>query len=308
MITSKLVRMMAVGSVAALAYASQAFALEGNSPYQPGVSIGIPTGALPPPGLYFSDDNVVIMGPLKNSAGKSVTGNVFQYVNAPAVLWSPTFQPLSFMNATMAFDAVEPFVNTSFGGLGAVNTSSGFFNTIVGGNVSWNMAPLFVKVGLGIYINDGDDRGGPANNTWTFEPDLAVSWLSNGWDITGHLIFDFQTEDTRRHYQSGDEVYFDFTVGKSFGKLSVGGGANWTNQYSDDKLTSAALCGGPSSCSTPGVIGGQGKGNRQYRVLVGPFMGYNFGPVELNAKALWGVDAQNTFNVSFYHVGFSFPF
>jgi hypothetical protein len=306
MITSKLVRMMAVGSVAALAYASQAFALEGNSPYQPGVSIGIPTGALPPPGLYFSDDNVVILGPLKNSAGKSIGANVFQYVNAPAVLWSPTWQPLSFMNATMAFDAVEPFVNQSFGPVG--KTQTGFFNSIIGANVSWNFAPIFVKVGFAVYINDGDWTGGIANNTWTFSPDVAVSWLSNGWDITGHLVADYQTEDTHAHYQSGDNYYLDLTVGKSFGKLTVGGGANWTQQFNNDKLTSAALCGGPSSCDTPGVPGGQGKGNRQYRVLAGPFMGYNFGPVELNAKALWGVDAVNTFNVSFYHVGFSFPF
>jgi hypothetical protein len=172
--------MATAGALAFTAFAGEAWAVEGNTPYQPGISVGIPIGALPPPGFYASDDNTIINGGLKDGSGNNTTAihaNVNQYVNIPSVLWAPTWQPLSFMNATMAFDAVVPFVQQSF----ATNppgalppTASGFFNTILGANVSWNYQPFFFKVGLGFYLPDGDWTGGIANNTWTFEPDSEL--------------------------------------------------------------------------------------------------------------------------------------
>jgi hypothetical protein len=50
------------------------------------------------------------------------------------------------------------------------------------------------------------------------------------------------------------------------------------------------------------------RGNRANHVLVGPFFAFNFGPVEVNAKTLIGVPAENAFNASVYHVSVSFPF
>ena len=49
-------------------------------------------------------------------------------------------------------------------------------------------------------------------------------------------------------------------------------------------------------------------GNRANHVLVGPFFAYNFGPVEVNAKTLIGVPAENAFNASFHYISVSFPF
>src|SRR5690348_13583033 len=209
--STKLTKLIAgAGALAFTAFAGEAWAEQGNTPYLPGVSVGIPIGALPPPGFYASDDNVIISGGLKDGNGndtKLITANVNAYLNIPSVLWVPTWQPLGFMNATVAFDAVEPFVQQSFqtNPAGVITpTAAGFFNTIVGANVSWNYHPFFFKVGLGVYLPDGDWQNGIANNYATFEPDFAISWLNDGWNLTAHAIFDFQLEDTHAHYQSGD--------------------------------------------------------------------------------------------------------
>ena len=323
--STKLTKLLAAaGALAVTAFAGEAWALEGNTPYLPGVSIGIPTGALPPPGFYTSMDNVIISGGLRNDSGNSPNlgdGNGLNanaYLFIPSILWVPTWQPLGFMNATIAFDAVEPYVQQSFN-RNIPATAAGFFNTIIGANVGWNWAPFFFKVGLGFYLPDGDWQSGIANNTWTFEPDFALSWLSNGWNLTAHAIFDFQTSDNKGHfaglpatYQSGDIFFLDLTAGKSFGKWTFGGGANYTQQLSNDHISSTLACGAfgiaGSSCDTPAIAGIQGKGNLQQRVLIGPYMGYNFGPAEVNAKILYTVHAANAFQSSFYHVGFSFPF
>jgi hypothetical protein len=323
--STKLTKLLAAaGAVAFTAFAGEAWALEGNTPYLPGVSVGIPQGALPPPGFYASMDNVIISGSLKNDSGNNPNlgdGNGLNanaYLFIPSILWVPTWQPLAFMNATIAFDAVEPYVQQSFN-RNIPATAAGFFNTIIGGNVSWNYHPFFFKVGLGFYLPDGTWQSGIANNTWTFEPDFAVTWLNNGWNLTAHAIFDFQTEDDRAHfaglpahYQSGDIFFLDLTAGKSIGKWTFGVGGNYTQQLNNDHISNTLACAvfgiAASNCDTPAIAGIQGKGNVQQRVLVGPFLGYNFGPAEINAKVLYTVHAENAFQSSFYHIGFSFPF
>src|SRR5215469_9322745 len=74
LMSTKLTQVLAgAGALAFTAFAGEAWALEGNTPYLPGVSIGIPQGALPPPGFYASVDNVIISGGLKNDSGNSAT-------------------------------------------------------------------------------------------------------------------------------------------------------------------------------------------------------------------------------------------
>jgi hypothetical protein len=307
--STKLTKLIAAaGAIAFTAFAGEAWAENGPTPLLPGGSVGIPIGALPPPGFYAADTNVILNGGLKNGSGNDVPGvNANVYLQVPSLLYVPTWQPLGFMNATIAFDVVQPY---NFVAVNPGPGVTGLFNTIVGANVSWNFAPFFVKTGLGLYLDDGDWHT-VANHTWTFEPDVAITWLSNGWNLTAHAIMDFQTEDPR-HFQSGDLFSLDLTAGKSFGKWSFGVGGNFTQQINDDKFTSTAACaavGLPgSSCSFPAIPGVRSSGNKLQQILVGPYMGYNFGPAEINLKVLSGVHAENALNLTQYYIGFSFPF
>ncbi len=227
-------------------------------------------------------------------------GNVNVYLNIPSVLWVPGW---NILGATYAAAIVEPYAmqNVNVGpNSGSTNsTSSGMFNTIISPiNLGWNFHPFFFKVGFSVYLNDGDTNHGTssgasaiANNFYTFEPDIALSWLQGGWNLTGHAVFDFNTNDDHTNIQSGNVFYLDYTVSKSFGKWTFGAGGNYTKQFTCDTGS-----GNTSGC------------NEAQHVLAGPLMGYNFGPAEINAKALFGVSAENAANASFYHLGVSFPF
>ncbi|MGO8919642.1 MAG: transporter [Stellaceae bacterium] len=304
--TSKLVKLMAAAGVAAAAgWAGQAFAVEGNTPYLPGVSVGTPVGALPPPGFYASDDNVIINGGLRNNSGNNLPANVTAYLNIPAVLWAPG---INILGATYAAVLIQPYSeqNLDLSGLGAGKSiEQGLFNTIiVPVQLSWNFHPFFVSTGVGIYADDGYTSSIPvpggrkavgiANDFWTFEPDVAVSYLEGGWDFTAKAVFDFNLKDDTTHYQSGTVFYLDLTAEKSIGKWIVGIGGNYTQQITKD-----TGFGAPSSAAGGGEV---------MHVLLGPLVGYNFGPAELDFKALFGVTAENTFNASFYHLSVSFPF
>ena len=79
-------------AVAALSCANEAYALEptGVDPHEPGITNGIPTGALPPPGVYVVNDLSYIDGSLKGGSGKNspVGVNVIAWVDVPALVWS----------------------------------------------------------------------------------------------------------------------------------------------------------------------------------------------------------------------------
>ena len=296
----------ALGIVMLVAWADNAGAVEGSTPYLPGVTVGIPIGALPPPGLYGSDNNVVIEGGLKDNNGKNLPANVSVYLNIPSILWVPDVKVLG---ATYAVSLAQPYIqqNLDLTGVGGGKSiSNGLFNTIVSPvNLSWNLHPFFIKTGLGVYLKDGyytsqvtgagrvTSAAAIANNFWTFEPDLALSYLEDGWDLTLHAVIDVNTKNTTTNYQSGDLFFLDFTAGKSFGKWSVGLGGNFTQQFTDDVSRGIVV---------------NGNGHKLQQVLLGPYAGYDFGPVSLNARILQGVHAENGFNTSEDHLGISFPF
>jgi hypothetical protein len=298
----------AAGAVALTAWAGQALAVEQYTPYLSGISVGTPTGALPPPGFYFSDVNVVINnGPLYSN-GNNVGGSLGTYLNIPSVLWAPGW---NFLGATYAMALVQPYVlnGLTLPGGTAVN-SNGAFNTIFSPlNLGWDFKPFFFKVGLGIYADDGytstvlvpasasapahfaANGNSTADNYWTFEPDLALSYLQGGWNFTGHAVFDFNTENNSTHYQSGNIFYLDLTAGRNIGKWVVGAGGNFTQQFTCD-----SGAGNFNGC------------DELQRVMLGPYVGYNFGPVEIDAKALFSVHTQNGFNANYYYTSFAFPF
>lgn len=303
MMTSKLTKLVAAAGAAAFTgWAGQAYALEGSTPFMPGVTVGTPIGVLPPAGVYGSDDNVIINGGLKSGNGSSRPANDTAYVNIPSVLWSPG---INILGATYAAAIAQPYVmqNLNLTGVGGGQSiEQGLFNTIVSPiNLSWNFHPLFFKVGLAIYADDGYTSSAPvpggrvnngiANDFWTFEPDVAVTYLENGWDFTANFVFDFNTTNNTTHYSSGDVAYVDLTAAKNVGKWVLGVGGDVEQQFTKDT-----------------GFGAPANGDEQNRVILGPLVGYNFGPAELDFKALFDVHAENTFGNNYYHLSASFPF
>jgi hypothetical protein len=101
--------------------------------------------------------------------------------------------------------------------------------------IVWKKNDLKYVAQFGVYAPTGAyEEGRLANlgkNYWTFEPAVAVSWLSSkiGTEVTAYAGFDFNTRNNATDYLSGNSFHFDGTVAQHLplGKDSViGVGAN----------------------------------------------------------------------------------
>ena len=293
--------------VTSLAAVNRASALEGYSPYQPGVSTSYDTGALPPPGGYFFIDSFLASGNFKDGSGND-TGVKYQGANISPILLYVT--PWKVLGASYAVKLVQPFQQNNLtipNGPKAVD--NGLFNTVIFPEIlSWNLGKgNFVSQGFGMYLPDGAYRGNSAgefptsyaNNYMTFEPNFAYSYLANGWDITLNNILNFNTTNQADHYHSGSVYYLDGTIAHHFGQFTLGIVGNYTLQFTDDTHN-----GVPVS-AIPGV---RGTGNRWMHAMVGPMASWNLGKATVSVRYMQAVAGRNGADPSFFHLAVIFPF
>jgi len=304
--------MAALGALAFAAWAGPAGAVELVTPYLPGNSVGAPAGASPPPGLYGVNTVDLLQGPIVDNNGNNVPGvRVSVALEIPVLVYVPNFKVLG---ATYNVALIFPYAQQTVvvGGAGGTPSSSfnsnGIFNTIfVPVNLSWMVAPgLFVSTGLGIYVPDGTYASNPvyngnkflgraiagtsiANNTWDFEPDIAVSYLADGWNITGKVLFDIQTTNPDTNYSSGAVFFFDYTIAHKFGKWEAGVGGTFIQQISNDSGGYIGQTFGPN-------------GNEYQYIALGPVVSYDFGPVTLQSKLLLPVQAENGAKITQFYM------
>ena len=129
---------------------------------------------------------------------------------------------------------MQPFIMASIGG--PLNLNPAFPSQIAGAHNayyrtgrstgSWNDG-FAIKTGLGIYVQDGTVQGptglsNVGNPWWTFQPELAISYLANGWNLTAFLYEEFNTKNSVDGYTTGDIFHADFTATKTIGKWTRG--------------------------------------------------------------------------------------
>ncbi|MFL5423917.1 MAG: transporter [Myxococcales bacterium] len=117
--------------------------------------------------------------------------------------------------------------------------------------LGWTRGDLQYDVRLGIYAPTGKyEVGSLANlgkNYWTFEPGLAVSWLSanTGLEASGFVAVDVNTRNDATDYQSGSQFHLDATLAKHFallgGRLGAGASAFYYQQIGSDSGSGATL-------------------------------------------------------------------
>ena len=209
-----------VAAVALLLGAGQSFALEPGDfgATLRGVTIGIPLGAAPPPGLYgdvatFIGDNNTGQG--QNSAAAGANGGhgltVFGAMIAPTLVWSTGY---NILGANLTFAATQPFftvaglqTNCTNIGVGCVGSepiafgaaAGAFFenmhNTIWHSSLSWNWKNgWFTSVGFDFQGPDGSTYNGTLNpDYWTFSPTFAIAYLSKDWHLQANFEYDINT-------------------------------------------------------------------------------------------------------------------
>lgn len=123
----------------------------------------------------------------------------------------------TFLGATYDAVLVQPFVMASVGS--PVNLqASGVHNTlIIPVELSWKLGDsrFFIKTGLGIYVPNATQTGingleTVGNAWWTFQPELYVSYLKDGWNFTAAVFEEFNTKNTITQYRSGDVLHAKF--------------------------------------------------------------------------------------------------
>jgi hypothetical protein len=270
---------------------SSAQASEGaGAQTKPGVFIGASAG-VPPPGIYMFDQvftyQANLRGPgtaqIGTKTGEQVAVDVQGFLFVPG--WT-------FLGATYDAVIVQPFVMASVGA--PINAQfSGVHNSyFVPVELSWNLgnSGFAVKTGLGIYTPDGTQTGAnKLGNTgapyWTFQPELILSYLKDGWNLSAALYEEINTANSLTQYTSGSILHADFTATKTIGKWTFGPVAYYYGQVSNDSCSSVA-------CLATYALGTQANPQRFNVWAVGGLVGYNFGPASLSVWATQEVSAS----------------
>ena len=145
-------------------------------------------------------------------------------------------------------------------------------------------------------INGHKLNGGlPSGNGYTtIQPDLGLSWLSNGWNVSADLHLALPVDATTAHnysYQSGDEFAADYTVSKTIDKWTFGLGLHQENQLNADTLNGHTVAN-----STVTNFG------------IGPLIGYQFNGISVLAEWNHNIYAENDVAGDFFNVRFVVPF
>jgi hypothetical protein len=298
------------------------YASEAISPLQPGATTGNAAGLLPPDGWYFSADFDYETGYVKNGSGDTAITPGGQKIKASnsaevaSLLWVPGWEILGARYA-MAIAQPYKFQRTTLSGNGntsAVNSNSRVNTSLIPVLLSWDLGGGFhLGSGLAIDLPDGRfdysydaDTGrntkastSIGNHYWTFEPNIALTYLHDDWAFTLNNILDINTTNHTTDYETGKIYYLDATATKNIGKFTVGVIGNYIQQLSDDKINGQSVAA---------VDGFYSEGNKIQHVSLGPLLGYNFGPFAVTARALFPLHTENDCACSFFHVGFTVPF
>jgi hypothetical protein len=282
--------LLAAAGVAAFAF-SPANAYEGGYPgwaQKPGALIGASAG-VPPPGIYMFNQvftyQTNLVGPLTNFIGTH--NGVQAAVDVQGFVFVPGW---TFLGAT--YDAViaQPFV--MFGIAGPLNlnpfistVNSGIHNTFIAPiELSWSNiggTGFAVKTGLGMYVPDGTVQGPTGLQNvgapfWTFQPELALSYLGNGWNLTAFSFIEINTRNSRDGYTTGDIFHVDFTATKTIGKWTIGPVGYYVGQVTNDKC--------PLFTCT--AFGGTAVNAQRFNIFaLGGLVEYNFGPASFSVWA-----------------------
>jgi len=262
----KFMKIAAAGAFALAATTSAAFA---GITKQPGETAGLAAGAPLPEGVYFVD---TLSWGVKRIPGEDIK----VLVNVPVIAWST---PWTIFGGNIQVIGALPHLHVDVpGGAGPKGTGDnyGLYNPFAGGRIAWDLGGGFGFSYLsGIYFNAGGK--GIAVDATTWRQDFAASYTGDGWNLTANLTWGI-TFDTTSTFANGganktsNGLGLDLTATKTFGKWEVGAVGFGSTEYD--------------------LPNGQTQKTKQF--AVGPLVGYNFGPVILQAYLTRDVYARNT--------------
>ena len=243
----------------------------------PGLTEGIPSGALPPKGLYFSENTYWASFSGYDNGGNPTGMKVDSLILIPVALWVPGKKILGAEYGALLAQAFD-YNNLRISGLQS-NGGWGRFNTYIEPILlSWGVGDgVFIKGGLAFSLNDASSYpgkppsggGAPAGNGyWSTQPEVGLSWFRGGWNFNIDAQYSFNQENKTTSYKSGQQLGINFSLLRKTGLWTYGIGGYSINQITADSGLGASAAG----CSEQG-------GCKTETYGVGPLLGYQLGAI-----------------------------
>lgn len=253
----KFLKIAAAGAFALAATTTAAFA---GLTKQPGETVGLASGAPLPEGVYFVDTIDWGVRKVSNAADTKVL------VHIPVIAWST---PWTLFGGNIQVIVATPMLHVDAPAAGL--SRAGMYNPLAGGRIAWDLGGGFSFSYLSaLYFNAGRNLIAVPATTW--RQDFAASYTGDGWNLTANLTWGI-TFDTDRSAggKTSNGLGLDLTATKTFGKWEVGAVGLGSTEYD--------------------LPNGQARKAKQF--AVGPLVGYNFGPVILQAYLTRDVYQRN---------------
>jgi hypothetical protein len=225
----------------AAAAARSATAAEPGLVWHPSTFIGFSAND-PPPGVFSINQTFTYQANLVGPGAPAPTTRHTEIADTEALLFVPGWQ---FLGANYTAIIAQPFAAGTIGSpfnASANGVSNTYINPL---SLSWNLGRgFFVKAGLGLHVPDGNvagrfgtsDVGSPF---WTFQPELALSYVKDGWNLSAYLHEEINTRNTTSGYTSGNLLHLDLTATRTVGKWTLGPLAYYSRQTTDDTSSAA---------------------------------------------------------------------
>ncbi|WP_234729428.1 SphA family protein [Acidocella facilis] len=243
--------------------------------YPPGFTIGMPSGALPGQGIFWSEKAFYDSVQAVDGTGADTGTHINAFATTGNVIFVPGWKILGANYAFQADDFGAFHETVHFPDEEKRNSFS-----VTGGSdlelfpvvLSWKLpSHFFASIREGVYLPTGQFNSSyPANighDRWAFEQGAALSYVSihyifsaNSWtDVNGatrSAVVD--------HYKSGSTFDVDLSALKIFGKFETGPVGYYYRQFGGDS--------GPESLD----------GGMPQEDAIGWLAGYNFGRYSAN--------------------------
>jgi Putative MetA-pathway of phenol degradation len=211
---------------------------------EPGETVGLPTGAPLSPGLYFLDT--------VNWGVRSTSPNSALGVTIPALAWST---PWTFLGARVQFVVATPAAEE---GVNHTNYADGLFNPFFGGQLAWDLGAGF---GFSYMLGGFAGVHTPVSfDSASLNQRFALSYTADGWNLTANALWGIQAQAVTATLNP-NFLNVDLTATKKFGMWELG-----PVGFGSTDLSSPI----------PTYL-------RQSQFALGGLVGYDFGPVILQA-------------------------
>ena len=254
-----------------------------------GITMGSPTGALPPQGLFVIWKPTYANADSVNGNGDKTGATSTTWSSNAQIMWVPGIKVLGANYAAFIRNIGEVNISLTTPTGKTISAAQLPDTEIIPVNLSWKLKEhLFLDAELGFYLNDGGYKNAPGRinigqNERTIEPNVSLTYMDSNWLLSGHLVFDINgwnndagTIDGQTvSYKNGTTADLDWTLFHRTGHWNYGLVGYFLRQISADQ--------GPA----------QLNGGRPWQYAAGVGGSYSFGRVNLNVNYTHDYFARN---------------